>query len=187
MGSQKFLQHKTVIPNCIRIEGGFFEDQRGCFQKVFSPEIGDGLPEQMVVREMFWSESTSGVIRGMHFQLPPAAVRKIVWVSSGSVSDVVLDLRRGSPTYGKAITFELNCSSGAVYIPIGCAHGFEVLSQSAIVNYAQDRGFDPICDSGIKWNSFGYRWAATKPIISARDQELTPLESFETPFVFQEI
>lgn len=186
MSSPRRLISEASVRGCFRLEGNLFEDPRGSFHKVFSPEVVAVLPGQMVIREMFWSESKLGVIRGMHFQLPPKAVRKLVWVSKGVISDVILDLRQDSPTYLQSTCFELSCSSGAVYIPIGCAHGFEVLSDSAVVNYAQDGGFDPELDSGIHWNSFGHEWRTSNPVISQRDAQLTSLDQFRSPFSLQE-
>lgn len=177
---------ETSLQECIRITGRLFDDNRGCFHKVYSEDVTDGLPEKIEIRELFWSESNRGVVRGMHFQLPPKSVRKLVWVSSGVISDVILDLRLGSPTYGDSISFELDRSAGAVYIPVGCAHGFEVLSESAIVNYAQDGGFDPLLDSGIHWASFGHQWVSREPVVSHRDSQLTKLDAFQTPFVWRE-
>lgn len=163
----------------------FFEpivstDQRGLFRKVV--HSSEGLMNPFVSQEIFYSQSIRGVIRGMHLQAPPFAAQKIVWLSAGRVSDVILDLRTGSPTYKHFCVVDLSPEKGALFIPRGCAHGFEVTSDSATMHYAQDMPYKRIADVGVHWNSFGHNWQSKSPILSERDNLLPDLDQFHSPF-----
>ena len=118
----------------------------------------------------------------MHLQLPPNVGAKVVWVTTGLIRDVVIDLRPSSDTFQKHCRFEMSSASGLLFIPIGCAHGYEVLSSEAVVNYAQGCDYVPESDSGIRWNSFGCAWQTEAPIVSNRDAALPLLADFESPF-----
>lgn len=165
-----------------RIAAPFFDDSRGGFTKVFGSAALEGAGITFDVRETYWSRSRSGVIRGLHFQNPPAAVAKIVFATQGRIRDVVLDLRIGSPTYASVAEFELTERSGAVVIPRGCAHGFEVLEGPAITCYLQDGPFDPIADTGVRWDTVGIVWKTKEPVVSVRDGELPRFDTFVSPF-----
>jgi dTDP-4-dehydrorhamnose 3,5-epimerase len=134
------------------------------------------------VKEMYWSRSRSGVIRGLHFQNPPTAVAKIVFATQGRIRDVVLDLRIGSPTYASVVEFELTERSGAVVVPRGCAHGFEVLEGPAITCYLQDGPFDSTTDTGVRWDTAGIVWKTKEPVVSVRDSKLPRLDTLVSPF-----
>jgi dTDP-4-dehydrorhamnose 3,5-epimerase len=164
----------------------YFEDARGGFTKVFGPAALQAAGIDFVVSEMYWSRSHAGVVRGLHFQNPPTAVGKIVFVSLGRIRDVVLDLRAGSITYGELAEFELTERSGAVVVPLGCAHGFEVLSGPAITCYLQDGPYDPETDAGVRWDTAGIVWETTEPIVSERDRALPRLDELHTPFTVDE-
>lgn len=160
----------------------FFDDARGGFSKVFGSAALQAAGIDFMVREVYWSRSFAGVVRGLHFQNPPTAVGKIVFVSLGRIHDVVLDLRAGSPTYGEFAEFELTERSGAVVVPRGCAHGFEVLDGPAITCYLQDGPFDPETDAGVRWDTAGIPWRTEEPIVSDRDRSLPRLDELLTPF-----
>jgi dTDP-4-dehydrorhamnose 3,5-epimerase len=122
----------------------------------------------------------------MHFQIPPADHAKLVYCMSGAIHDVALDLRVGSPTYGEHEAYDLSAEyNNAVYLPSGMAHGFFVRSAPALVVYEVTSEHSPSHDTGILWNSFGASWPQSAPIISARDEGLTPLAQFESPFRFE--
>lgn len=180
--TQRIGQQVEGIPHCHRLNLGVHQDARGNFSKVFSTELQARVGISFVPREIFWSRSYCGVVRGMHTQLPPHAGAKLVWVSQGQVRDVVLDLRRDSETYGNCLVSILDDSSGGLYIPQGCAHGFEVLSDQAVVNYAQDVDHAPAHDSGIAWSSFSFDWVTQNPIVSDRDKDLPLFSEFSSPF-----
>lgn len=170
------------ISGCFLTPVKHASDLRGSFSKVLSTPIRTEMGYEFDAREIFWSRSCCGVIRGMHLQLPPHEGDKLVWVTSGQIRDVVVDLRSSSPTYRQHCIFEMNSESGPLFVPIGCAHGFEVLSDEAVVNYAQECDYSPECDSGIRWNSFGCEWLTREPIVSERDAELSLMDEFRSPF-----
>lgn len=155
-------------------------DSRGVFSKPYSYDKANA---PFAVRELFWSSSKKGVVRGMHCQLPPAAAAKLIWVSRGSIVDVAVDLRRGT-TYGNVHEFMLSADEGsAVLIPIGFAHGFQALSDDAIVNYAQEHEYAPATDTGVNWRTIDYRWPIDVSDTSARDESLPALDAFDSPWV----
>jgi dTDP-4-dehydrorhamnose 3,5-epimerase len=124
----------------------------------------------------------------MHFQLPPADGAKLVICLSGSVMDVALDLRRGSPAYGQAAVMELSAvKCSAAYLPAGVAHGFYVREAPALLSYSVTTEYDPTLDTGIAWNSFGFCWPSTEPRLSPRDAVLPAFDDFESPFEFLNI
>lgn len=172
----------SAMHGCHTLKLGVHRDQRGSFSKVLSSQLQEQAEISFMPRELFWSRSSQGVLRGMHIQLPPHAGAKVVWVSQGEVQDVVLDLRIDSASYGACLVSHLDDSSGGLYIPTGCAHGFEVLSDVAVVNYAQDVDHAPTHDSGIAWNSFQFDWLTQNPIMSDRDKNLPIFSKFESPF-----
>jgi len=172
----------SSLPGVGRIEFPVFEDARGTFTKVLSPTALGAAGTTFNVREVYWTCSHEGVIRGLHFQRPPSAVAKVVFVTAGRIRDVVVDLRADSPTYGRHAVFDLTARNGAVVVPLGCAHGFEVLSGPAVACYLQDGPFDADADAGVLWDTAGVGWSTANPIISKRDRNLPPFETFESPF-----
>ena len=160
-------------------------DARGSFVKMYSREIfSELLPHKHIV-ESFATFSHARVLRGMHFQIPPRAYEKIVTCLQGSVLDVLLDLRVGSPTFRQHREFRLSSSErDYLYIPEGVAHGFFVVQAPALMLYHQTAEHVPSLDSGIRWNSFGFDWPEEHPIISARDSQFRSMKEFESPFSF---
>lgn len=161
-----------------------FRDNRGEFVKSYHEGQLAIHGIAMTVREEFFSISSAGVIRGMHFQIPPHAHQKLVYCISGKVTDVLLDLRRGLPTYGKAVAFELSeTNRHLVHIPEGIAHGFRSLADNSCLIYKTDVVHHPESDSGIRWDSFGFEWGETSSSgISQRDLLHPAFADFESPF-----
>jgi dTDP-4-dehydrorhamnose 3,5-epimerase len=160
-----------------------FRDARGVFVKTFHGPDFDAAGIAFEAREEFHSISTAGVIRGMHFQLPPKATEKRVSCLSGRVLDVLVDLRRGEPTFGRAWSVELSAGSPAVlHIPAGVAHGFLSLEDGSLVHYSCSVPHSAAHDHGIRWDSFGFRWGRADPILSVRDRAFPTLADFESPF-----
>lgn len=158
-------------------------DSRGAFQKVFTKDLYKELGLEPLISEIYYSKNFVGVIRGMHFQIPPYDHEKIVFVSNGAIRDVVLDIRKQSKTYGKYFSMNLSSKDGKfIYIPKGFAHGFLSLENDSIVNYAQTSCYRPDSDSGIKYDSFGFDWGIKKPIMSERDKQFVRFEEFKSPF-----
>ncbi|MFY9387489.1 MAG: dTDP-4-dehydrorhamnose 3,5-epimerase family protein [Smithellaceae bacterium] len=174
----------TQLPGVYTIGLNQQEDERGVFVKtynedVFKSEAGAALDW----RESFYSVSKKNVIRGMHFQVPPFDNTKIVYVTAGKIRDVVLDIRRSSPAFGRHIAVDLSADrADAIYIPAGCAHGFLSLTDNATVIYLQTSVYSAQHDKGILWSSFGMNWGVTDPVLSPRDRAFPALATFETPF-----
>ncbi len=119
----------------------------------------------------------------MHFQLPPHQHSKIVFCPHGAILDVIVDLRRDSPTYGQHFAEELSAANHKAYfIPEGCAHGFKALTEDAMTYYLVSSEYNKDADTGIAYNSFGFDWGVASPIISERDKTFPALGAWESPF-----
>lgn len=177
----------TRIPGCFELHPAPFRDERGVFVKTFHEDnyAQNGL--ETYFAEEYYSLSHRGVLRGLHFQLPPRDHTKLVYCVAGEVIDAVVDLRVGSPAYGKFETFNLSAEkANMIYIPPGLAHGFYVVSQSAIMMYKVTTVYSPEHDTGILWNSAGIPWPDMHPVVSKRDSEFIALVDFKSPFTYQE-
>jgi len=160
-----------------------FQDQRGLFIKTFRSDQFRELGITFEPREEFYSTSAKNVLRGMHFQLPPSAHAKLVYCLSGSVLDVVLDMRRASPTYGKSFSIRLDANArDLLFIPVGFAHGFLSIEDNSLMVYKTDAVHVPELDTGIAWNSFGFDWKIASPIMSERDRKFVAWPEFQSPF-----
>jgi len=157
------------------------QDERGVFFKVLPIISLGGLP--FSVSEVFYSSSKKDVIRGMHFQRPPNAQSKIVTVVKGRITDVILDLRKGSKSYGKFMSIDLKENEGkSLFIPKGIAHGFVGRETENIVLYITDAEYSKQDEDGIRYDSFGYEWNVSKPVLSDRDLALQRFNEFKSPF-----
>ena len=160
-----------------------FDDSRGVFFKTFHEGLFIENGIAFTLREEFFSISHKNVLRGMHFQVPPCAHAKIITCLSGRVLDVVLDLRKAEPTYGKSFSVELSGGSRkVVFIPEGFAHGFLSLEDNSLLHYKTNAVYCPQNDQGIHWDKFGFKWPIVNPVVSARDSGFEGLESFPNPF-----
>ncbi|MGF1495720.1 MAG: dTDP-4-dehydrorhamnose 3,5-epimerase [Elainellaceae cyanobacterium] len=176
---------KTPIPGCYEIHPKIFRDDRGSFVKTFHQEVFTSHGLNTTFAEEYYSVSHKNVLRGMHFQLPPMDHTKLVYCVLGKVLDVVVDLRVGSPTYGKCQQFELSADkANLVYIPPGLAHGFYVTSEIAIMMYKVSTVYAPDLDAGIRWDSIAFSWSNENPIISQRDQNFQSFAEFNSPFQY---
>ena len=176
------------IPGLMELRPNVNRDERGSFVKTFSEQEfrKAGLEARFV--EEYSSRSIRGVIRGLHFQIPPHDHAKVVFCLWGRVLDAVVDLRMGSPTYAGFATLELDeARSNGLYIPRGLAHGFYVLSSEAVLMYGTTTLHAPEFDKGIRWDSAGIPWPTANPVLSARDRSLPPMNKFQSPFLFQDV
>ncbi|TXC72014.1 dTDP-4-dehydrorhamnose 3,5-epimerase [Sphingomonas ginsenosidivorax] len=175
----------TDIPGCYVLQPKVVGDLRGSFVKTFHDERFAELGLRTDWREEYFSVSARGVVRGMHFQTPPAAHAKMVFCLTGEVLDVVLDLRRGSPAFGRPLGFTLSAqNSRGLYLPSGCAHGFLSISEASGMYYKVTSVHSPAHDAGIAWNSIGFDWPIKMPALSERDGRHHSLADFDTPFTF---
>jgi dTDP-4-dehydrorhamnose 3,5-epimerase len=176
---------ESAISSCFELQYHVAADHRGDFVKSFNKTLFRNLGFETEFTESFYSVSVSRVLRGMHFQRPPADHAKLLYCVSGSILDVAVDLRRGSPTYGGYAAFELSAEAHtAAYLPRGMAHGFYVTQGPAQVVYHVSSEYSPSHDAGIRWDSFGFDWPDKEPIISKRDSEFQSLNKFDSPFVY---
>jgi dTDP-4-dehydrorhamnose 3,5-epimerase len=167
------------------IEPNTAEDHRGSFIKIYNESFFQANGLDIAIKESYYSISKKNVIRGMHFQTPPHDHLKIVYVPQGGIIDVILDIRKNSPTYGKFFTIELSDKNGkAAVIPTGMAHGFRVLEENTNVTYLQTSCYAAEYDTGIHYNSFGFDWEISNPILSRRDEAFSDFKTFDSPFVF---
>jgi len=175
--------NKTFIEDLLIIEPQLFNDQRGFFYESYNK---NNLDINIVFVQDNESKSNKGVLRGLHFQIPPNAQTKLVRCISGSIFDVAVDLRKNSKTYGKSFSIELSSENNKqLFIPKGFAHGFQVLSETAIVNYKVDNFYNPTSDSGIIWNDkdLSINWNHDlKPILSVKDLTLISFKDLKSPF-----
>lgn len=166
--------NKTTLVDVYLIEFAPKEDERGSFTRVFCQNELDAQGVAFNVAQSNLSiNKYKGILRGMHFQKSPKAEDRIVQCIKGKIYDVALDLRPGSPTYGKSFTAELSESSPqAMYIPKGCAHGFQILADDSRVLYFMSEFYSPENYSGVRWDDprFNIDWPIKKPILSVQDQ-----------------
>ena len=176
--------NKTFIEDLLIIEPQLFKDDRGFFYESYNKNNLDKF--NIVFVQDNESKSYKGVIRGLHFQAPPFEQTKLVRCVSGNILDVAVDLRTNSKTYGKSFSIELSSENNKqLFVPKGFAHGFQVLSETAIVNYKVDNFYNPKSDSGIIWNDkdLSIDWNLDlKPILSDKDLKLISFKELKSPF-----
>jgi len=173
-----FRFERLQIPDVILIEPTVFPDERGFFMETYkySEFAAFGIKERFVQDNH--SRSKKGILRGLHYQRLPKAQGKLVRAVVGEIFDVAVDIRKGSPTYGKWVGEKLSAGNiQMLYIPPGFAHGFCVLSKEAEVIYKVTEEFSPEHDAGIIWNDpeIGIDWPIEYPIVSAKDTGLPRL------------
>ncbi len=178
---------KTDIDGVVIIKPRVFEDARGYFFESFSQREFDEKVRPTKFVQDNESRSSFGVIRGLHFQCPPFAQSKLVRCVKGAVLDVAVDIRKGSPTFGKHVAVELTEENHLqFFVPRGFAHGFAVLSDIAVFQYKCDNYYAPNAEGGISIldKSLGIDWLidTSKAILSNKDIEHKPMTDFESPF-----
>jgi dTDP-4-dehydrorhamnose 3,5-epimerase len=174
---------ETGIDGCFL---GFFDkyrDKIGEFVKSYNSELFKEHSLENQFSEDFYSINKKGVIRGLHFQIPPADQVKVVHVQRGEIFDVIVDLRKNSKTYGVAKSFTLKKSLNSfLYLPRGIKHGFLSLSNNSIVCYKVSEGYNYKLDKGILYNSIDVQWPILNPIVSDRDLNFISFDKFKSPF-----
>lgn len=187
---------KTDIEGVLILEPRVFKDARGYFfesfsqrdiEKILAENAVPGLPKTINFVQDNESMSSYGVMRGLHFQRPPYTQSKLVRCVKGAVLDVAVDIRKGSPTFGKHVAVELTEENHRqIFIPRGFAHGFSVLSETAVFQYKCDNYYAPQADGGISIldESLGIDWKipTTEAILSEKDTKHELLKDFDSPF-----
>jgi len=177
---------KSKIRGCYELLPEVHVDARGAFIKTYHKEIFERYHLKTDFSEEYYSISRKGVLRGMHFQIPPHDHVKVVYCVFGEVMDVIVDIRANSPTYGQFDMFTLNAEDrNMLYIPEGLAHGFYVVSDKAVLMYKVTTVYSPEHDTGILWNSVGIPWMDNHPLVSERDNKFQRFEGFVSPFQYE--
>lgn len=178
---------KTDIDGVVIIEPRVFKDARGYFFESFSQKEFEEKVRKINFVQDNESMSSYGVMRGLHFQAPPFTQSKLVRCVKGRVLDVAVDIRKGSPTYGKHVAVELSEDNHKqFFVPRGFAHGFAVLSETAVFQYKCDNFYAPQADGGISITdeslSIDWRIDPSKAILSEKDLRHPLLKDFDSPF-----
>ena len=178
---------KTAIEGVVVIEPRVFEDDRGYFFESFSEREFCAEVCDCHFVQSNEAKSAYGVVRGLHFQLPPHAQSKLVRVAKGKVLDVAVDIRKSSPTFGKYVAVELSDENHRqIFIPQGFAHGYSVLSEEAVVEYKCDNYYAPESEGAIAWDdaelAIDWQIAAEDVILSTKDKNHSTLAECKTLF-----
>lgn len=182
----------TDFQDLFVIEPTVHKDERGFFLETFREEIfaAQGIAFKAVQANQAFS-AASGVLRGLHFQVPPKTQAKLVWVSKGRALDVVVDLRKNSPTFGRHYSLLLSADNfRRLFVPKGFAHGYITLGSNVEFNYMVDEYYSPAHEGGLLWNdpALGINWgfeenaAPQTPIVAARDAAWPCLKDLDNPF-----
>lgn len=178
----------TDFPGLLVLRPKVFTDERGFFLESYSRTVMAGLGVHCrFVQDNHALSRSRGVLRGLHFQTPPSAQAKLVRVTRGEVYDVVVDLRAGSPTFGRWHAEVLSAENFTqLFIPAGFAHAYLTLTGDTEFQYKVDAPYDPERDAGILWNDpdLGIPWPVADPVLSGKDRALPRLADFSTPFAF---
>jgi len=180
---------KTQIQDLYVIEPSVFEDHRGYFLESFNLEKFQENIGPITFVQDNESKSSKGVLRGLHFQKPPFNQAKLVRCIEGRVLDVAVDIRKGSPTYGKHVAIELSGENKKqVFVPKGFAHGFSVLSKTAVITYKVDNKYAPEYDAGIRFDDealqIDWRLPPAEVQLSEKDKNLPSFKDLDSPFNF---
>ena len=182
-----FVFKKQEIPEVILIEPKIYGDDRGYFLEVYKAPDFKKAGIEGSLAQVNHSKSKRGVIRGLHFQKKNMPQAKIVSVVVGEIFDVAVDIRKGSPTYGKYVSATLSYKDkNMLYIPVGFAHGFCATSEVAEVIYYCDNIYAPQYEAGIIWNdpALSINWPVNNPTVSDKDQKLPALRKADIDHVY---
>jgi dTDP-4-dehydrorhamnose 3,5-epimerase len=182
-----FSFRELSIPDVFLIEAKSFPDHRGYFMEVFQDTLfaNNGIQTNFVQDN--FSHSIKGVLRGLHYQKDPKAQAKLVSALRGEIFDVAVDIRKGSPTFGKWVGQVLSDTNHrSLYIPEGFAHGFCVMSDEADVLYKTSQEYSPENERGIVWNDpdINITWPTDKPILHDKDSRLPTLSNADSNFIY---
>jgi dTDP-4-dehydrorhamnose 3,5-epimerase len=182
-----FKFKRLEIPDVILVEAKSFSDSRGFFFEGYksSSFIENGINAQFVQDNI--SHSTSGVLRGLHYQKNPKAQSKLMMALKGEIFDVAVDIRKNSPTYGKWVSAILSDKNhNLLYAPEGFAHGFCVMSEEADVLYKVSSEYSPEHEQGILWNDpdISIKWPTDNPLVLDKDLEMPTLKNADNNFKY---
>ena len=180
---------KYILIDLLQINPKRFGDPRGFFGETYSRRryAKMGIDVEFVQDNHSLSHAV-GTLRGLHFQAPPSAQGKLVRCGCGSIFDVAVDIRRGSPTYGQWEGYELSAANGhQLYVPVGFVHGFVTLEPDSEIVYKCTDYYAPETEGAVRWDSCGIEWPlCDDPILSDKDTIAPALADFDSPFVYGE-
>jgi dTDP-4-dehydrorhamnose 3,5-epimerase len=177
-----------AIPDVLLITPRRFGDERGFFMETYSlPVLAKAGFTGVFVQDNHSLSAAKGTVRGLHFQAPPQAQDKLLRVVRGAIYDVAVDIRMGSPTYGRHVAAELSADNGRqLLVPAGFAHGFQTLTENAEVLYKVTAVYAPASEGGLLWDDpqLGIDWpiSSAESTVNARDAGWPGLSAFRTPF-----
>ena len=178
----------TELPDVLILTPTRFGDERGWFSETFNAARMAAAGLDMVwVQDNHSMSAKAGTLRGLHFQAPPHAQDKLIRCSRGAIFDVAVDIRRGSPTYGRWVGEEVSAENARqILVPKGFLHGFVTRAPDTEVQYKCSDVYAPECDGAIAWNDpeIGVDWGVTAPVLSAKDMKAGLLRDFVSPFVW---
>jgi dTDP-4-dehydrorhamnose 3,5-epimerase len=183
-----FTFKRLEIPDIVLIEPKVFCDSRGFFMETYKEDefCKAGIKVQFF-QDNHSKSVPKGVLRGLHYQIHPKAQAKLIKVIKGKVFDVAVDLRKGSPTYGRWVSTELSGENKAMlYIPVGFAHGFCTLEENTEIIYKCSNMYAPEYDRGLIWNdpAIGIKWPCREPVLSLKDAKFTLLKDIDCNFIY---
>lgn len=176
------------IPGLALITPRRIGDARGWFSETWNTRtIRDaGLDMPDFVQDNHSFSELHHTLRGLHYQRQPHAQAKLVRCTRGAILDVAVDVRAGSPLFGKWVTVVISAEAGShLFVPVGFLHGFLTLTDECEVQYKCSDYYDPDCDGAVRWDSVGIDWGTTAPVVSDKDAIAVPFSEFETPFCFE--
>ncbi len=177
---------KTQVKDLLLIKPKVYKDNRGFFMESYSEKAFSELGiTTRFVQDNHSLSAQKGVVRGLHFQLPPYGQAKLIRVTHGAVFDVAVDLRKQSPTYGTWKGYTLTAENFHIlYIPRGFAHGYCTLEDDTEFMYKCDNLYMPEYDTGLRWNdpTLNIKWPIENPILSEKDATAPFYQDFESPF-----
>jgi dTDP-4-dehydrorhamnose 3,5-epimerase len=179
---------ETALPGVVVLTPKRFSDARGFFSESWNKRTVAGVGIELdFVQDNHSLSVEAGTLRGLHFQAPPHAQDKLVRCGRGRLLDVIVDIRKGSPTFGKWISVELSAENGRqILVPKGFLHGFLTREPNTEICYKCSEFFSPDCDGVVRWDSCGVDWNLDgDPILSDKDTNAPTMDSFESPFVWE--
>lgn len=179
---------ETALPGVLLLEPARFGDERGFFSESWNRKrlAEHGIATDFVQDNHSLSAAV-GTVRGLHFQAPPHAQAKLVRCGRGRLFDVAVDIRKGSPTYGQWVGYELSFDNGLqLLIPEGFLHGFVTRAPDTEIIYKCSDYYAPDCDGAVRWDSCGIDWGFDgTPVLSAKDEAAPALADFDSPFTWE--
>lgn len=179
----------TALPGVLILTPARFGDARGWFSETWNAaRMAEAGLDLAFVQDNHSFSAEKGTLRGLHFQRPPRAQDKLVRCTRGAILDVAVDIRKGSPSYGKWVGVELSAENGQqLLVPKGFLHGFLTLTADCEVQYKCTDVYAPECDGAVAWDSVGIDWGlnGAQPVLSAKDAVAQALADFDSPFTYE--